>query len=547
MNDSLPVTRSTRRQFLAQATGSVSAGLLAHTAAAEQTQVPTRPTYRTLYSNDTTNITSCVSPYHQKRDPISDDRLRASIDEAADVDVQLLQPGLGWIPWWQSEITPPADHYQWMREKFGWKPNSFGRYLLDGGDLIRTFTEHCRSRGVAPFVSFRLNDGHHVRKLATALREGRPDQSMCRFYWENYEEYRLGPDPTDWSQGVFNWAIPQVRQYKLNLIQEICENYDIAGLELDFMRHWTLFRQEETTSDQRCSIMADFVTQVRQILDRTSRGAYRPLCVRVPAWRAAHDALGVDPARMTAAGVDMINLSASYFTVQNSDLPQICQSLPETPVYLEMTHTTATGKATAGSGSQPYRRTTDEQFYTTAHLAYSQGATGVSLFNFAYYREHTMPELGPFCEPPFHVLPRLRQPDWLARQPQWYFSSAVRNKPPLEDRPLPVVIRAGQSLRFRLHAAPSDAQSHGAWLRLMAEKPIDDGSWDMSLNATPLDLTNFIEKPILHPHEGYLGQPNQYACFTVPRSLVRRGANEIEVTRPEGSSAKLINVDLVLP
>jgi len=35
-----------------------------------------------------------------------------------------------------------------------------------------------------------------------------------------------------------------------------------------------------------------------------------------------------------------------------------------------MTHTTLTGKALGGSGTQPYLRTTDEQFYTTAHLAY---------------------------------------------------------------------------------------------------------------------------------------------------------------------------------
>ena len=39
-----------------------------------------RATFRTLYSNDTTNITSCISPYRKKGDPISDDRLRAVVD-----------------------------------------------------------------------------------------------------------------------------------------------------------------------------------------------------------------------------------------------------------------------------------------------------------------------------------------------------------------------------------------------------------------------------------------------------------------------------------
>ena len=58
-----------------------------------------------------------------------------------------------------------------------------------------------------------------------------------RFYWNNYHKYRLGPNANDWSQGVSNWAFPEVREHKLAFIREICEKYDIAGLELDFMYH----------------------------------------------------------------------------------------------------------------------------------------------------------------------------------------------------------------------------------------------------------------------------------------------------------------------
>lgn len=71
----------------------------------------------------------------------------------------------------------------------------------------------------------------------------------------------------------------------------------------------------------------------------------------------------------------MMNLSSSYFTNQHHDLAQIHRLVPEVPLYLEMTHTTMTGKALSGSGTQPYLRTVDDQFYTTAHLARQQGAT----------------------------------------------------------------------------------------------------------------------------------------------------------------------------
>jgi hypothetical protein len=511
---------------------------------------PSRPRapFKTLYSNDTTNITSCISPYHELGQPISDERLRATIDEARGVDVHMLQPGLGWIPWWQSKVYSADDHYGYYQREYGQKPNNFGRYLLSGGDLVRTFVEHCRKTGVVPFISYRLNDGHHSRELAESLKRGKPSQTISRFYWENYDRYRIGPDPNDWSQSVLNWAIPEVREHKFRFLREICTNYDIAGLELDFMRHWNNFDVENTTAEERCAIMTAFVARVRQLLDETTRrGEYRWLCARVPVWADVRDRQGVDLAAFAAAGVDMVNLSASYFTRQAIDLDTVRKEIPNTPFYLEMTHTTTTGRATAGSGTQPYRRTTDEQFHTTAHLAYTSGAAGVSLFNFVYYRYHKMPELGPFNEPPFHVLPRLSQPDWLARQPQSYFLAAGPSKPATAAAQLPALVKPGQTLKLELSMFPTSHQFDDGILRIMAQDRMPDGAWQVILNGAPLEPRPFIAKPLDHPYESFLGTAEQYACFICPRSAVQVGRNSISVTRSEGHAAKLIYLDCVLP
>ena len=114
-----------RQAFLGCITAVVAAGV----AQAEKPARPVAP-FKTLYSNDTTNITSCISPYHQLREPISDERLRATVDEARGVDVQMLQPGLGWIPWWQSELYSADDHYGYYQRRYGIKPNSFGRLSI---------------------------------------------------------------------------------------------------------------------------------------------------------------------------------------------------------------------------------------------------------------------------------------------------------------------------------------------------------------------------------------------------------------------------------
>ncbi len=495
---------------------------------------------------------SCVSPWRNPKDGLTDEHLRQTIREAAGVDAHLLQPGLGWIPWWDSKIYSPRDHYETFLGEFGIKkPNAVGRYLLGGGDLVRTLEAECQAQGVLPFVSFRLNDGHHTRGLKKALETGIPDQGMSRHYWENLDKYRIGNDLSEWDEAVFDWAIPEVRDHKAALIEELCATHGFAGLELDFLRHWVRFSAERTPPEQRREITTAFVRGIREFLDKHPyQGRRRWLGVRVPACLDIHEDQGIYLKALTEeAGVDFVNLSYSYFTWQDDAVARVRRIVPpETAVYVEMTHTTLTGKALSGSGTQPFLRTTDQQFYTTAHLAYEQGATGVSLFNFAYYREHSTPEIGPFHEPPFHVLPHLKDRDFLARQAQWYFLSEGRNDPVLgTKKPLPVLIKRNELQEFRLRCAPTAHQIQDGLLRFRSSENIADRELEIRLNGTPLKPAPFVAKPLDHPYEVWLGEPEEFACFHAPRALVKAGENEIEFLLKKGIRVKLIYLDLTLP
>jgi len=503
--------------------------------------------FHVLYSNDTTNITSCVSPYHAKRAGVTDDMIRATIDEALGADVQMLQPGMGAIPWWKSKVYPAADHYRYYEEKYKLKPNDFGRYMLDGGDLVQTFVDHCRAKQRAAFISLRLNDGHGLEYVGQA--HPMAAHTVSRFYEDHYQQYRLGPDPKDWNQRVLNWAIPEVRAYKLALIRELCENYPLDGFELDFMRHFSYFKLDETTRDERCRIMTQFVTDVRAALDRTARpGQRRWLCVRVPALLAAHDALGIDLPAFVAAGVDMVNLSCSYFTVQQTDLPKIRALVPTARVYLEMTHTTMIGPSVRGTYDNfLFLRTTPEQFYTTAHLAYGEGADGVSLFNFVYYREHGGAGRGPFNEPPFEVLGHLGDRDWLARQPQWYLQFRGLPKQLQAEAPLPPTLKTGASFDMKWDLRPTASQTKDGLLRLMTRQTTAGRQWQVAVNGTRLEPAAFVAKPLPHPYEVDLVPADQYACFRCPRAVVKSGMNTITITLAKGPADGLQYVDLVLP
>jgi len=511
-----------------------------------QAQPPKAP-FKVLFNNDSTNLLSCVSPYHAKGDPVTTERIQAMVDEAAEVDAHLLMPGMGWAPWWPSKVLPLEDHHRWFEAAYGMAPrNAYHDYLLAGGDVVQVFVDRCRERGVAPFISFRLNDGHHLEHVDEGAQPWNV-QSLTQFY-KDHPEYRIGPDVRNWNQHVQNWAIPEVRAYKYAFIEELCENYDLDGFELDFMRHCSYFDLDKTTSEQRRDIMTGFVGQVRKLLDRTAGpGQHRWLSARVPCRLDAHDRLGIDLKAMAAAGLDMVNLSPYYFTQQETDLPAVRALVPGAAVYLEMTHATVVGPAVGrGYDNFSFRRTTDDQFYTAAHKAYAHGADGMSLFNFVYYREHGTPGRGPFGEPPFHIIPRLKDPAWLARQPQWNYLSDVTNNPSMVERPLKRTVEPGKPYTFTMTCFPTDHLADGV-LRLMTSGDSSGCAWAVKVNGAALERTDFVAKPIEHPHDGGLGQPEQYACFACPRAAVKKGANALEVTMTDGDPATVIYIDLVLP
>lgn len=445
-------------------------------------------------------------PWRERKDELSDAHLARSITEAAGVDAHFLQPGLGWVPWWKSEIYSPEEHYRdFLQKEHGHKNiDKIGRYLIEGGDMLKILVDTCREINVAPFLSFRLNDGHHVRKLAASLESKHPSAGMSRHYWENYQRYRIGKDPTNWDEGVFDWTIPEVRDYKFALIEEACANYDLAGLELDFLRHWVRFG-EKTPVEERRDITTAFVKRVREMLDRTAAARGLPrrwLCIRVPAKAEVRPDQGIDLGELGRAGVDMVNLSYSYFTHQDDSVQHSRAEVDDARIalYAEMTHCTMTGKATAGSGTQPFLRTTDEQFHTTAHLAYEQGAHGISLFNFPYYRYHTTDNIGPFHEPPFHLLDKLSDRDFLAQQSQWYFLTACRNDRILGKRLLPALLKRSHAQTFPLEMLPPAKELHDGVLRLRSDSSLADRTIEVTFNGTALKQIAYVEKPFPHPH-----------------------------------------------
>jgi hypothetical protein len=523
--------------------------------------------FKVLFSNDTVNTVSCTSPYHAKGEPFSQRLLEASVDETAGtgIDAHMLQPGLSMVPWWKSRQYPYAEHIRWYEQTYGVsvRDNPYARYMLEGGDMVGAFVARCRAAGVAPFVSLRMNDSHGKEFVDTPGGGDIPEipgyslHCVNRFYKE-HPEFRIDPDPAKvgkehWNTRVLNWANPEVVNWMFGFIAEICEEYDIDGLELDFMRHCIFFRAEETTFAQRAAVMTGFIRRVRTLLDRTAKpGGHRWLGARIPAYAVSLDPLGLDLRAMTEAGLEILNLSPYYLTAQQVDIAEIRRRAPNAAIHVELTHSVAgVGRVPGAYDNTLFLRTTDEQFYTAAHLAYSRGADGVSAFNFAYFREFGAPGRGPFHEPPFHVFEKIRDQAWVASQPQHYFLSASAGWAVPLGRPLvlPKTLKVGADASFAFDLAPPT----GGWkqagrVRIRARDDLGSGEWNARFNGKPLVATEDRTAPYPTRYDAaHRPVAEKIRAWTLPAGLPREGVNMLEVSFLKGATnAVLEYIDLGL-
>ena len=496
--------------------------------------------FRVIYSNDLTNITSCVSPFHAAREPFRPEMLDATVDEVAGlVDAHFLQPGLGVVPMWPSKVIDLKEHFAWIKQRYGQKTDSFSQFVLNGGDIVQRFINRCRSKGQAAFISLRMNDAHH-KEFVDPKPGDKPGSSIgmsvTRWYAE-HPEHRFKPGSLRGADLVLNWAEPEVRAQKLAMLRELIDNYDLDGLELDFLRFYSYFRPE-TPLKQRRAIMTSFVQDVRKLL-----GPKKWLCARVPCYLTALDELGLDLKALVAAGLDMVNASAHYFTTQQHDLAPIRKMTTGATLYFELCHTIWKGeKVQPGYDVFPFRRATREHLHTSAHLAYARGADGISLFNFAYYRQHGQGEgRGLFGEPPFEALNALREPQALAKEPQHWFIANGWRSPGAKPLPVPRKIEPNKPAKFNFDLA---APGREARVRIQADKSLASSEWIATFNGETIVATTDVSEPFDVPYPSMIAKPDELRAWHVPTKLLREGKNSIEVTLKSGQPVSVLFVDL---
>lgn len=147
-----------------------------------------------------------------------------------------------------------------------------------GTDLIKQSLKRAKAKGLETFITYRLNDLHFSDTINNC-------PATYSQFWIDHPEYWLKDSTQGWnSAGAFNFAIKEVRDYKLAIIYEQLENYAdlIDGYDLDFMRFIVYFKSG--TGEEYSSLMTQFVKDVRKKVDEISlkQGRKILLSARVP-------------------------------------------------------------------------------------------------------------------------------------------------------------------------------------------------------------------------------------------------------------------------
>jgi len=254
----------------------------------------------------------------------------------------------------------------------------------EGSDYIRCYLERVKKNGKEAFITYRMNDLHFNDPKI-------PVPVYASDFWKAHPEYHVGGDSYGWnSQGALNFAFPEVRQQKYNMIAEQLNLYGdvLDGFEMDFCRFVVYFPLGEGPANM--DRMTSLVRKVRAKADSVGRekGHRILLTVRVPDTWVSCINNGLDVRTWVRDGlVDFVTLAVHWKGDPAIDVDLFRKESgigKRIPVY-----------ATVDDGTyKPREQYTHSQMRGAASYALSHGADGIYLFNY-FYDQHIAGGGGP--------------------------------------------------------------------------------------------------------------------------------------------------------
>ncbi|MBI4976591.1 MAG: hypothetical protein HZC28_03870 [Spirochaetes bacterium] len=407
------------------------------------------------------------------------------------------------------------------------------KYIYDGGDPVAETLAVCRRLDKGFFISYRMNDLHSVEFKNFPTHNA---------FWREHPEYWLADTDihADCSRDdvrLFNWMIPEVREHYFAVIEELATSYDVDGIELDFMRCWRLFRDNETEAG--VPVLTAFVQRIRAMLDRLgkARGKYLQLCVRVLSTPERGRKFGIDVGAWDRQGlIDMVNVSNCLVNSTEVGIESYKEIAPQCRIYGEMNSIT---RQISVPGGSKYRYVQTAHYRATA-LNYLTRADGISFFNTDWVsfpqREALLPVFKGIATVPF-----------LQRQSKAYGIYSV-----LEWCQVASTLPAKDTAHLTLITGEDTGKNtfERAVLRLETDEQCTGMNIEVRLNGTLLNECEHHDTELFPiPDQGYAAlYPGREVLkfYSVPLTLIRFGKNEVILNNSSRGKGSLTFAEIQL-
>ena len=258
--------------------------------------------------------------------------------------------------------------------------------LKAGRDPLEIWSRRSHEAGMQFWPSLRMNDIHkdwserwpsfrsqweianpHVR-IGSAV----PDRYL--------HQANRSPQPSHGYSWAMDYALEEVRNRKLAIIEEVCATYDVDGFEMDFLSHPYYFKKGEEALGM--PLMNDFVRRVRTRLDAIgqAKGRELTLLARVLPSLELNREIGLDvPAWIREGWVDVIAPATRGYLDISADLTPFVRLARGTGVEISGGLSDLYVRDYTG---QKTRRASIEMLRAAAAAAWQSGVTSLHLFNY---------------------------------------------------------------------------------------------------------------------------------------------------------------------
>ena len=270
----------------------------------------------------------------------------------------------------------------------GFSKNKTRAFIEQGTDALEIVIDWCRAHDVEVFWSMRMNDIHdawggwYSPFLFPPLKKEHPEWLM------GTKDNR--PKNGGWT--AVDFTVPEIRDLAFQFIEEVCRNYDVDGVQLDFFRHPTYFKKHawgEPVGQEELDMMTDLVRRIRAMADEVALEKGHPilLSVRVPDSVECCRAIGFDIERWMQEDLIDLLVVSGYFRLNPWEVMVELAHKYDVPLYPSLSESRLKGDARKV-------RASDTCYRARAANVWHAGADGVYMFNFFNPHSPLWRELG---------------------------------------------------------------------------------------------------------------------------------------------------------